>query len=156
MQAWRDIPNYPEWFVFYGEEEFASYQLFKKNWEIHYLPEVLVNHRVNVKSRRNNADYTIRLRRSLRSGWYLFFLFYPLKTIPREMVYSLWIQFKIKVFKGDFKALLAIGLALCDLVWNIPKIMKNSNRLTQKEYESYNQLPETKLYWQPESKQIKN
>jgi hypothetical protein len=70
------------------------------------------------------------------------------------MVYSLWIQFKIKVFKGDFKALLAIGLALCDLVWNIPKIMKNSNRLTQKEYESYNQLPETKLYWQPESKQI--
>lgn len=154
MQAWRDIPNYPEWFVFYGEEEFASYQLFKKNWEIHYLPEVLVNHRVNVKSRRNNADYTIRLRRSLRSGWYLFFLFYPLKTIPREMVYSLWIQFKIKVFKGDFKALLAIGLALCDLVWNIPKIMKKSNRLTQKEYESYNQLPETKLYWQPESKQI--
>jgi GT2 family glycosyltransferase len=151
MKAWRDIPNYPEWFVFYGEEEFASYQLFKKNWEIHYLPEVLVNHRVNVKSRKNNADYTIRLRRSLRSGWYLFFLFYPLKTIPRKMVYSLWIQFKIKVFKGDFKALLAIGLALCDLVWNIPKIMKNSNRLTQKEYESYNQLPETKLYWQPEN-----
>ena len=30
LQAWRDIPNYPEWFIFYGEEEFASYQLFKK------------------------------------------------------------------------------------------------------------------------------
>lgn len=25
LKAWRDIPNYPEWFVFYGEEEFASY-----------------------------------------------------------------------------------------------------------------------------------
>jgi GT2 family glycosyltransferase len=150
MKTWRDIPSYPEWFVFYGEENFASYQLFKKNWEVHYLPEVLVNHRVDVQSRRNNADYTIRLRRSLRSGWYLFFLFFPLKTIPGKMGYSLWIQFKHKVFKGDFKALQAIVLALLDLVWSIPRILKNSNRLTTKEYEAYNQLPEAKIYWQPE------
>jgi glycosyltransferase involved in cell wall biosynthesis len=150
MKAWRDVPNYPDWFVFYGEENFASYQLFKKNWEIHYLPEVLVNHRVNVKARRAHADYTIRLRRSLRSGWYLFFLFYPLPYIPRKMVYSLWMQFKLKVFQGDFKALQAIVLALLDLFRNMPRILKNSNRLTEKEYEAYNQLPETKIYWQPE------
>ena len=147
MTAWRTIPNYPEWFVFYGEENFASYQLFKKNWEVHYLPEVLVNHRVDVKSRRNDADYSIRLRRSLRSGWYLFFLFYPLHSIPRKMGYSLWIQFKSKVFKGDFKALQAIVLALMDLIWNMRRILKNSNRLTSKEYESYDQLAETKIYW---------
>jgi GT2 family glycosyltransferase len=150
MKTWRDIPGYPEWFVFYGEENFASYQLFKKNWEVHYLPEVLVNHRVDVKSRRNNADYTIRLRRSLRSGWYLFFLFFPLKTIPGKMGYTLWIQFKHKVFKGDFKALQAVVMAVLDLVWNIPRILKNSNRLTAEEYEAYNELPEAKIYWQPE------
>jgi len=150
MQAWRDIPDYPEWFVFYGEENFASFQLFKKEWEIHHLPEVLVHHRVDFKARKKNNDYVQRQRRSLRSGWYLFFLFYPLKTIPQKMVYSLWIQFKYKVFNGDFKALQAIVLALFDLIWNIPSIIKNSNRLTQNEYESYNQLAETKLYWQPE------
>lgn len=150
MKAWRDIPNYPEWFVFYGEENFASYQLFKKRWEVQYLSEVLVNHRVDVKSRRNNADYTVRLRRSLRSGWYLFFLFYPINAIPRRMAYSLWIQLKLKVFQGDFKALKAIGLALLDLIGAIPQIVKNSNRLTNKEYDMYNQLPETKIYWQPE------
>jgi glycosyltransferase involved in cell wall biosynthesis len=150
MKAWRTIPNYPEWFVFYGEEEFASYQLFKKNWEVHYLPDVLVNHRVNVKARRNNADYAIRLQRSLRSGWYLFFLFYPLKTIPGKMAYSLWIQLKQKVFKGDFKGLKAIVLALLDLVWNMPRILKNSNRLTVKEYGDYQKLEGTKIYWQPE------
>lgn len=150
MKAWRDIPNYPEWFVFYGEEDFASYQLFKKNWEIHYLPEVLVNHRVDVKSRKNHSDYTIRLRRSLRSGWYLFFLFYPLQKIPKKMMYSIWMQFKLKVFKGDLKALKAIVLALFDLVWNTPRILKNRNRLTKKQYEMYSQLSETKIYWQPE------
>jgi glycosyltransferase involved in cell wall biosynthesis len=138
MKTWHDIPNYPDWFIFYGEEEFASYQLFKKNWEVHYLPQVLVHHRVNVKSRRNNADYLIRTRRSLRAGWYLYFMFYPLKSIPRKMAYSLWIQFKLKV------------LALLDLVWHMPRILKNSKRLTMKEYEAYHALPETKLYWQPE------
>ncbi|MBF2708236.1 glycosyltransferase family 2 protein [Flavobacterium soyangense] len=149
MKTWRTLPNYPEWFVFYGEENFASYHLFKKNWQIHYLPEVLVHHRVDVRSRRKDADYTIRLRRSLRSGWYLFFLFYPIAVIPRKMAYSLWMQFKLKVFKGDFKALQAILLALFDLVLNIPRILKNSNRLTLKEYIEYSQLPEAKIYWQP-------
>lgn len=149
MNAWRDIPNYPDWFIFYGEEDFAAYQLFKKNWEIHYLPEVLVHHRVDVKSRKSNADYVIRLRRSLRSGWYLFFLFYPIRTIPIKMAYSIWIQLKLKVFKGDFKALQALVLALLDLITAIPKIIKNSNRLTQQEYETYQKLEATKIYWQP-------
>jgi glycosyltransferase involved in cell wall biosynthesis len=155
MSAWRAIPNYPSWFVFYGEEDFASYQLFKKNWQIHYLPEVLVHHRVDIKSRRQNPDYTLRLRRSLRSGWYLFFLFYPLEIIPRKMAYSLWIQFRHKVFQGDFKALKAILLALFDLVWNTRKIIKNSNRLTEKEYERFNKFPEAKIYWQQELNYLK-
>lgn len=150
MKAWNEIPNYPAWFIFYGEENFASYQLFKQNWQVYYLPEILVNHRVNLKARKKDNDYVQRQRRSLRAGWYLLFLFYPCREIPRKMAYSLWMQFKLKVFQGDFKALIAIGMALLDLVWNIPKIIKNSSRLTQKEYERYNQLPETKLYWQPE------
>ena len=59
-------------------------------------------------------------------------------------------QFKLKVFKGDFQALGAITLALLDLVWSVPKIIKKSNRLTQNEYDLYNKLPETKIYWRPE------
>jgi glycosyltransferase involved in cell wall biosynthesis len=151
MKAWRDIPNYPEWFVFYGEEDFASYQLFKQKWEVHYLPDVLVNHRVDVKLRKTNSDYTVRLRRSLRSGWYLFFLFYPIRTIPRKMVYSIWMQLKLKVFKGDFKALHAISLAGIDLLLSIPKIIKCTNRMTKEEYIVYQKLAKTEIYWQPEN-----
>ncbi|MES2796058.1 MAG: glycosyltransferase [Bacteroidota bacterium] len=150
MKAWRDIPHYPEWFVFYGEEDFASYQLFKKNWTVNYLPEVLVHHRVDVKSRKNNSDYGIRLRRSLRSGWYLYFLFYPIILIPKKMGYSIWIQLKLKVFKGDFIALKAILLAIFDLVLATPKIIRDSNRLSLQEYDAYHKIPNTKIYWQPE------
>jgi glycosyltransferase involved in cell wall biosynthesis len=150
MKAWNAIPNYPEWFVFYGEEDFASYQLFKKDWIVNYLPQVLVNHRVDVKSRKKDLDYGIRLRRSLRSGWYLYFLFYPIRIIPKKMAYSIWIQFKLKVFKGDFEALKAISLALLDLGLAVPKIIKSTNRLTEQEYYSYQQLDDSKIYWQPE------
>ena len=66
------------------------------------------------------------------------------------MGYSLWMQLKMKVFKGDFKALKAIVLALFDLVWNMFRIIKNNNRLTQEEYKTYYELPETKIYWQQE------
>ena len=150
MSAWKSIPNYPDWFVFYGEEDFAAYQLFKKNIEIHYLPEVLVHHRVDVQARKNNQDYQLRQRRSFRSGWYLYFLFYPFSVIPKKLVYTLWIQIKTKTFKGDFKATLGIIQALFDVILNFPKLLKQSNRLSSSEYQSILKLPPTKLYWKPE------
>ncbi len=149
MEAWKSIPNYPDWFVFYGEEEFASLQLFKHNWEVHYNPDILVHHRVDVKARKKQKDYIIRLRRSLRSGWYLYVLFYPLNTIPRRFFYTLWIQMKTKVFKGDFKALIAILQALGDVIINFPRILKNANRLSKSEYCLYEELQQTKIYWKP-------
>jgi len=149
MEAWRSIPNYPDWFVFYGEEDFASYQLFKNNWEVHYVPDILVHHRVDIKDRKKDNDYQIRLRRSLRSGWYLYLLFYPWQLIPKRFIYTLWIQLKTKVFKGDFKAFAAIMQALGDLIINTPRLIKHANRLSKKEFLEYSKLPETKLYWIP-------
>lgn len=149
LEAWNDIPNYPDWFVFYGEEDFASYQLFKNNWEVHYTPDILVHHRVNVKNRKSQKDYRIRLRRSLRSGWYLYFLFYPFYQIPKRFSYTLWIQIKKKVFKGDLKAFIAILQALGDIILNIPRLLKYANRLSNNEFKEYLKLPETKIYWKP-------
>lgn len=151
MSAWRDIPNYPEWFVFYGEEDFAAYQLFKKNWEIHYLPQVLVHHRVDLLARKKNDDYYLRQRRSLRSGWYLYFLFLPLQAIPLKISYSIWMQLKSKVFKGDWKVIQVIFLALFDLILAFPQIIKNSNRLKPSEFDEFKKIPATKLYWKPEN-----
>lgn len=150
MSAWKTIPNYPEWFVFYGEEQFAALQLFKNKWEIHYFPEVLVHHRVDVKSRKQQSDYQIRLRRSLRSGWYLYFMFYPVKQIPKRFFYTLVIQIKKRVFKGDLKGTVAILQALGDVVVNFFRLMKQSNRLSPKEMKLFNDLPKTKIYWNPE------
>lgn len=149
MEAWRDIPEYPSWFVFYGEEDFAAFQLHKKSWEIWYVPEVLVHHRVNVTQRKLQKDYMSRLRKSLRSGWYLYFLFYPKQLIFKRWISSIYSQLKRKVFKGDIKAFIALAQALGDLLINLPRLFKNSNRLTPKEYKEFVKLPQAKIYWKP-------
>lgn len=151
LKAWREIPNYPEWFIFYGEEDFASFQLFKKGWEIHYVPQILVQHRVDIKNRRQNKDYAIRLQRSFRSGWYLYIMFYPWSVVPRKMLYTLWVQIKTKVLKGDLKAFKGLVLAQLDVVFNLLKLLRQSNRLTHQEFKEYNNLTATKIYWQPEN-----
>jgi len=149
MEAWEEIPNYPNWFVFYGEEAFASYHLFKKKWQVWFLPNVLVQHRVEVKNRKDSDDYTIRLRRSLRSGWYLYFMFFPKKEIPKKLVYTFWMQLKLKGFKGDYKALFAIIGATFNLILNLPKLIFNRKPLTDLQYKEFKDLPDTVIYWQP-------
>lgn len=151
LQAWSTIPNYPEWFVFYGEEEFASYQLFKKDWEVHYVPELLVQHRVEVKARKNDSDYAQRQRRSFRSGWYLYLLFYPWTIIPRKLAYTLWMQIKTKVLKGDGRATKGLVLALWDVLIHIPRLLKESNRFSSEEFKKYSNLEPTKIYWRPKN-----
>lgn len=150
MEAWKNIPDYPDWFIFYGEEDFAAYQLLKHKWEIHYTPEILVHHRVDLLFRKKNADYQLRQRRALRAGWYLYFMFYPWKAIPRKLAYTFSMQIKNKVLKGDVKASLAIVQAIGDVIINLPRLLKQSNRLTDKELNDFSKLPKTKVYWKPD------
>ena len=152
MKAWRDIPDYPEWFEFYGEENFASLQLFKKKWEVHYVPELLVQHRVDLKNRtQTNNDLDFRHRRSLRADWYNYFLFFPVSKIPRKLVYSIWMQCKNKIFKGNLKVVTPLFLAIFDLIIAVPKLISNRNALTSEEYSNYLKLNEAKIYWKPEN-----
>ena len=151
MKAWRSIPNYPEWFEFYGEENFASLQLLKKNWEVHYVPQIVVQHRVDLKNRtQTNKDFAFRHRRSLRSDWYNYFLFFPLRKIPRKLTYSIWMQLENKIMKGNFKVVSPLLLAIFDLIVAVPKLIANRNKMTPQEYSNYLKLKEAKIYWKPE------
>lgn len=151
MKAWNDIPGYPEWFEFYGEENFAAFQLLKSKWEIHYVPEIVVHHRVDLKERSQDARaFAFRYRRSIRADWFAYFLFYPWSKIPRKMAYSLWMQFKGKIFEGNFKIVSPLALAIADLFLAMPKLIKYRNALTSEEYSAYLKLNEAKIYWKPE------
>jgi glycosyltransferase involved in cell wall biosynthesis len=154
-KSWNSIPEYPHWFVFYGEEDFASFHFFKKGWTINYLPQIIAHHRVDIKKRKKNKDYLQRTRRALRSGWYLYFIFVPLKLVPKKIFYSIYIQVRLKALKGDWRLLIALALAFFDLFVNLFNIINCANRYSSKEYIAYKELNETKLYWHPNSSKHK-
>jgi glycosyltransferase involved in cell wall biosynthesis len=147
MSVWNQIPNYPEWFKFYGEEDFAAFHLFKRGLEVHYYPDILIHHRVDIAARKKNKDYIQRTRRSLRSGWYLYLMFYPKRLILKRLTYSLWMQLKNKVFKGDLTVMIGMTLALLDLLLHGYCLYKNSSRLDSAEFRTFSSLADTKIYW---------
>lgn len=150
LKHWKKIKSYPDWFVFYGEEDFASYELIKKQLEIWYLPNVLIQHRVNLKERKNNKDYITRTRRGLRAGWFLMLMYYPKRIIQKRFIYSVWKQFETKILKGDLEALIGMFLAWFDLLYYLPKVLKNINRFSVKDFLEISNLPKVPLYWKPE------
>ena len=149
MAAWDSVPDFPSWFIFYGEEDFLSRHLFKQNWQVHYFPKTLGHHRVDMTKRKTNADYYLRLRRSLRSGWYLYLLFYPWSMIPRRLTYTYLRQIKLKVIggRGNLKSFLTINRALIDVFINLPRLIKQSNRFSIEEQKEYARLDEAVIYW---------
>lgn len=151
MTAWKNIPDYPNWYKFYGEEEFASLHLLKNKIEVHYLPDILIQHRVDNKGRREKADYTMRIRRSLSAGWYNYFLFLPPKVLPGKLSYSI-IQFIIrKVFYGRIMNIKILYLVIKDVLKNIGNIRRSRSAISNLEYEEYKYLQSAKIFWNPDT-----
>lgn len=148
MEAWRSIRNYPEWFGFYGEENFASVELFSHDWEVHYLPPVLVWHRVDMKARKTMKGFGLRYRRALRADWHLYFLFFPWAKIPKRMGYSVAMQIK-KIFGGNFRVAIPIFRALADVLFSLPQYRRNRKALSMHDYEAFGKLPDAKIFWKP-------
>ncbi|RZJ28994.1 MAG: glycosyltransferase family 2 protein [Flavobacterium sp.] len=150
MSAWREIPDYPEWYQFYGEEVFAAMQLFKKQIEVHYLPQVFVHHRVDMKKRgEDKADSVSRFSHSLRNDWNNFLIFYPMGKAVRKIGYSGWTQLNTKVFNGRKELFVPLLKVMKDTVVNVSRIRRNRNPLTDSQYDSFAKLPPAKIFWKP-------
>lgn len=147
MKAWNEIPAYPDWYRFYGEENFSSFHLYKKKWEVHYLPVVLVHHRVDNSARKFDVDYYERGRRALRADWYNYIIFYPREKMIRAFLYSIKMQLLKAFNKGDIKIIFYTTKALGDILINLRRLKKHRNSLSIKEHQKWINLSNAKIYW---------
>ena len=148
MKAWRDIPNYPEWFEFYGEENYASLQLLKKKWEVCYVPKLLVQHRVDLKTELKRIKILLFVTEDLYELIGTIILCFRQSVQFKKMAYSIWMQCKTKFLKG-FQSNKTIAFSHFDLFVAAPKLIKFRNALTIEEYKAYGELNEAKIYWNP-------
>lgn len=154
LEAWRTIPEYPEWFEFYGEEDFAALQLLKAGWEVHYVPNVVVHHRVDLERRKsNNSERLWRYGRQLRSGTFLMLLFYPLKALPRRLAYVIWTQVRQRLLKQHDWRVLPVWLwVIAKIAGKTLRIWRSRTALGANEWTEWNTLSPAVIYWEPSTK----
>lgn len=151
VSAWKSIPDYPEWFEFYGEENVASMDLFLNGWQVWYVPEVLVWHRVNIGLRsKATGDKQIRERRSLRSGWYAYGLFFPADVAFFRWFKSAALQLK-KVISGHPEVLRTVGGAVTDVIRHLPQMLRERRKMNKAQFRDFRSLSDAKIFWKPES-----
>jgi len=148
MGAWHSIVPYPEWFEFYGEEDFASIQLFRHGWEVHYLPQVVVHHRAVIRAR-PLSEQRWRFRRQFRSGLFLMGLFYPWPKLLWHLAYACWAQFQNRFrYTRNWRLLPAFLGALGDLLRRAPLLWRQRQPLTAEQWRTWQSIPGSVLYWQ--------
>jgi glycosyltransferase involved in cell wall biosynthesis len=142
LEAWRSLPPYPAWFEMYGEEAFASYELLRRGWEVHYLPAVLVHHRVEIADR-PAAERAWRYRRQLRAGLFLACLFHPRQVLPRHLAYAFREQLRRDRRLSDLVRVAA------DLVRHAPRLRRERHALSPEQWALWQSLEPEPIYWSP-------
>jgi GT2 family glycosyltransferase len=149
LESWRSTRPYPEWFEVYGEEDYASLQLLRNGWEVHYVPSILVHHRVDMR-RRPTAEQSFRYRRHFRSGVYLMCLFFPLRVLPRHLTYAYAVQFGRRILRERRWS------ATWDLLWSLRQLVVNLRNikgaravLTDEQWTTWKSTPPAVIYWKP-------
>lgn len=149
--AWDGcVESYPEWYQFYGEEDYASLKLFKLGWKIFYFPQVLLHHRVSVANRKKSSDNLQRTRRSLHAAWSNYLIFYPKLKGWYKIVYSVKEQIRLKFFEKNGIIVKTLFLAGNDVFKNRKVREKLNLRLPEADLSEYLQLPEAPVFWSPE------
>lgn len=147
MDHWRRINPYPEWYRFYGEEDYAAINLIKQNLEIWYNPKIFIHHRVDVLDRKKKKEHIWRKIKSLRAGWFNIITFYPNAQMIKSLIYSFYIQI-IKI-RSIFQFFTFIFVVL-NVVFCIQKLLLERSRtkpLTTKQFKYYKSLLSTRVYF---------
>ena len=150
--AWDNyITSYPEWYHFYGEEDYAAMKLFRAEQMVFYFPKVLVHHRVSLKNRKKSAEETnLRSQWALQAAWSNYLIFHPKQKAWFKIIYSIKEQLRLKFLKGDFDILMSIGKAGLALIQNRQHRQKLDLRFSNERLRAYLSLPQAPVYWKPE------
>lgn len=153
-EVWRNVViRYPDWYQFYGEEDYASLKIFKAGWHIYYFPQVLIHHRVSQKERKQQKGSRSRTRRALHAAWSNYLIFYPKALAYQRIVYSLKEQIRLKLLKGDLALTKFLFLAIFDLIRFAPKRQGLKFRLDNNQLSDYLNVPQAPIYWEPKKTQ---
>jgi GT2 family glycosyltransferase len=151
LDAWRELSaatgGYPTWFRTYGEEAWATRWLFAHGWEVRYLPEVLVHHRVT-PSERPAAERAERGRLQLRSGLFTLLLTAPATRIPRLLGHVMKSQLSRHRSLRTVGDLARVGGSV---IRHLPRMVAERRAMSEDAWRRWLRLDPAEIYWRPKS-----
>jgi GT2 family glycosyltransferase len=135
--AYNSIVGFPKFIDIYGEEPCVALQVLDSGFNIKYVPNIAVNHRVDVEKRKQQGKNYFRFEKQLQNSIRFYLVYYP-----KPLVYILKLLFhnfkkyalnNLTYFKLFFKVVFIESL-------NIKTILKFRNPVKQKTLEIKNQL----------------
>lgn len=149
LDAWRELSEatggYPAWFRTYGEESWATRWLFAHGWEVRYLPQVLVHHRVT-PAERPAAERAERGRLQLRSGIFTILLTAPAARLPRLLAHVVKSQLTRHRSLRTVSDLLRVGASV---LGHLPRILTERRALSPDAWRRWVDLDPAEIYWRP-------
>lgn len=76
-KVYRQTKGFPVWIDIYGEESALAMEVMDLGYEIQYMPQFIVNHRVDREKRKLQGKNYFRFERQLRNAFRLYLVYYP-------------------------------------------------------------------------------
>tara|TARA_R110000751_G_scaffold105046_4_gene200877 strand:+ start:97484 stop:98362 length:879 start_codon:yes stop_codon:yes gene_type:complete len=113
--------GFPVWIDIYGEEPALALEVLDHGFTILYQPNIKVNHRVDVKKRKQQGRNYFRFERQFKNTLRYYIVYYPNPT--KKIIKTLWHNFK-KYAIEDHRYFRSFMVVFFTTLFKLPSILK--------------------------------
>jgi GT2 family glycosyltransferase len=116
--------GFPVWVDIYGEESCVSIEVIANGFDILYTNRIAVNHRVDMKIRKETGANYFRFGKQLKNVTYYYLVYYPFPAL--KIIKLFWHNFKKYAIK-DWKYFKIYFQTIGIVVLYLPQLLKYRN-----------------------------
>lgn len=135
--------GFPVWIDIYGEESCVSIEVLANNKKILYTNFVSVNHRVDVKKRKQLGANYFRFEKQLKNTAFFYIVYYPKPTLKiAKLLYRNFFKYAVK----DLKYFMGFIRALFKILINFYKVLNFRKPISKELIDQINKMERPIFY----------
>ena len=114
--------GFPVWIDIYGEEICVALETLELGYDILFTHKIIVNHRVDLKHRKNERRNYFRFGKQLKNTSFFYMVYYPFPLVLKKIARLYFLNFKkyglkdMSFFMEYFSALWHMLLKMCRVI----------------------------------------
>lgn len=138
-EVYNQTRGFPVWIDIYGEEVCVAMEVLELNYDILYTYKITVNHRtLKQKMNTGGANY-FRFGKQLKNTASFYLVYYPFPLLLKKVLRLYVLNFRKYALK-DLQFFNKYLFSLIELIWNLPKILKNRKPVGRSVIVKFNDL----------------